>query len=596
MTLFIYASAVLMVDFVGHEAETQEDTVIQDDWGHIPDCMITLFTMTTLSNWSAQVRLVAKYPSLEAIMPIFTILFLAICSLGILNLVTGVMVQTAFALLKEEGTEKLEHRLHKARKAIHQVMDECFTEMEHHLAAEQEKVKERVNLIRLKHDDVLTGRAKQRALLRANGGTLDSLDSDATAVLATMSTNEGTAGEGAAEVQLPAEASFSLSAFDDDNFAEVTRCVWVSEVEVAVDALLTLNPSLSPDAQNDPWQSQLMWDGGGKVWPCYVIEQEPPKAEHHEDDGHTEGARRRSRSLLRTMIFRRVNLSKVFQFRYGGNFTFVHVRSGMVPGTKFIKDSELEDLTQVDRNLITIRELNYLLSDRMFARSLELIELRPDQALMVYQKLNLTNNERVKVHDFIEAIMRMKRPVQGLDVAVAKSLMRRLILEVEDLATNSVRCQDCFRGVAEKLREVEVVDAAEAEAEVSTTESRITRVTTMTTMTTQSLLFSPMPSTPTSPKSPASPKEHSRKRAQTYHDELLRKNRALELKIAAINAFVNHAKAAAKEDEEGVTTARSSVAEDGEGGGTTPPRRGSIRQRASLVEIPRPRSCSPGWD
>ncbi len=29
-----------------------------------------------------------------------------------------------------------------------------------------------------------------------------------------------------------------------------------------------------------------------------VIEQEPPKAEHHEDDGHTEGARRRSRSGL----------------------------------------------------------------------------------------------------------------------------------------------------------------------------------------------------------------------------------------------------------------------------------------------------------
>ena len=30
MTLFIYASAVLMVDFVGHEAETQEDTVVQE--------------------------------------------------------------------------------------------------------------------------------------------------------------------------------------------------------------------------------------------------------------------------------------------------------------------------------------------------------------------------------------------------------------------------------------------------------------------------------------------------------------------------------------------------------------------------------------
>ena len=37
---------------------------------------------------------------------------------------------------------------------------------------------------------------------------------------------------------------------------------------------------------------------------------------------------------------------------------------------KFESDvaSTRQDLTQVDRNLITIRELNYLLSDRMFAR------------------------------------------------------------------------------------------------------------------------------------------------------------------------------------------------------------------------------------
>ena len=33
----------------------------------------------------------------------------------------------------------------------------------------------------------------------------------------------------------------------------------------------------------------------------------------------------------------------------------------------------------------------------------------------------------------------LRRPVQGLDVAVAKSLMRRLILEVEELATNCMR-------------------------------------------------------------------------------------------------------------------------------------------------------------
>jgi hypothetical protein len=96
-----------MVDFVGHNEETQSDAIVQarlpvfpshlhpisipspsisrilqEAWGHIPDCMITLFTMTTLSDWSEQVRHVAVYPSLETVMPVFTILFLAICSLG----------------------------------------------------------------------------------------------------------------------------------------------------------------------------------------------------------------------------------------------------------------------------------------------------------------------------------------------------------------------------------------------------------------------------------------------------------------------------------------------------------------------------------
>lgn len=37
----------------------------QADWGRIPDCMMTLFTMTTLSSWSKQVSQVAAYPSLD---------------------------------------------------------------------------------------------------------------------------------------------------------------------------------------------------------------------------------------------------------------------------------------------------------------------------------------------------------------------------------------------------------------------------------------------------------------------------------------------------------------------------------------------------
>lgn len=404
------------------------------------------------------------------------------------------------------------------------------------------------------------------------------------------------------EAPVNEEVSLAVSAYDDDNFAEVTRCIWVSEVEVAVDVLLTLNPGITAEAQSDPWQSQLVWDGGGRAWPCYVIEQEPPskeeKGEEEVADLALEGTRRLSRTHLRSIIFRPVSLSKAFNFRYGGNFTFINVRSGAVPQVKFKKEEELEDLTPVDRNLITIRELNYLLADNGFARSLDLINLRPDQALMVYQKLNLTNTERVKVHDFIEAIMRMKRPVQGLDVAVAKSLMRRLILEVEDLATNCVRCQDCFRGVSEKLREVEVLDSADA-MEVGTTESRMSVISNKSMQSTKS----------TASEVPEAPPEADQ-RAKKYCDDLLRRNRALEVKIASMKAFIQHAREqqAKEEEDDGMGPGHSfaNVSGFGKDDGAVPRdsarsgARGSWAEapavRRSLAELPRPRSCSPGWD
>eukprot|EP00913_Durusdinium_trenchii_P013756 g12916.t1 len=206
LTLFIYASSVLMVDFVGHNEETKDDAAVQADWGRIPDCMMTLFTMTTLSSWSKQ----------------------------------------------DEDAEKNDLRLYKARKAIHQVMDECFTEMEEHLATEQEKVKElcgfaleRVNQLRELHDAILSGRARHRDLLRANGGTLDSIDSIGLGTVEIRANESAevngrtTMPEGGGrmssfegmEAPVNEEVSLAVSAYDDDNFAEVTRCIWVSEVE-----------------------------------------------------------------------------------------------------------------------------------------------------------------------------------------------------------------------------------------------------------------------------------------------------------------------------------------------------------------------------
>ncbi|CAE7493562.1 CACNA1H [Symbiodinium sp. CCMP2592] len=563
MTIFIYANAILMVEFVGRSEDTQNDANIQAKWGNIPSSMLSLLTMSTYSSWSLRVAEVAAYPSLAIFMPIFTILFLAVCSLGMLNLVTGVMVQTAFSFLKDDSKEKSIDRLVTAREQMHKVMGQCYDDMHRHVERQQQKVKERVNRIREKHTMRFSTDPSLVSHLRSG-----SVDTFATTEswTAPVPVPEAPAHPGA-QPPPPPEEQFLVSAFDDDNYAEVTRCLWVSEEEVGIDVLLTLNPKLSPDADSDPMKSSLTWEGG-KAEPCLVIQQTDHN-QHQPDEGDEEaGQQHRVRTSSQTIVFRPVSLSKVFAFRYGGNFTIVKARAATVPGAGMLEAGELEDLMPVDPTLVTMRELNYLLQDKRFAKSLELIGMRPDQALMVYQKLNLTNTERVKAFHFIEAILRMKRPVQGLDVAVSKSMMRRLVLEVESLATNCIRCQDCFRSVSEKLREVEIL---EDHAEVATTESRM--------------------EVEKSAAADEEAVETQEIRAKVYYSDLMRRNRQLELKIASIKAFVRHARKETAE-EEGLSLAHLSRFSM-QGASLLP--RGRVRG-SSNQETKRPRSASPGWD
>ncbi|CAE7197451.1 FAD2 [Symbiodinium necroappetens] len=584
MTIFIYANAILMVEFVGRSEDTQNDANIQAKWGNIPSSMLSLLTMSTYSSWSLRVAEVAAYPSLAIFMPIFAILFLAICSLGMLNLVTGVMVQTAFSFLKDDSKEKSIYRLVTAREQMHKVMGQCYDDMHRHVEREQQKVKERVNRIREKHTMRFSTDPTLVSQLRSG-----SVDTFATTEswTAPVPVPEAPARPGGAQPTPPPEEQFLVSAFDDDNYAEVTRCLWVSEEEVGVDVLLTLNPKLSPDADSDPMKSLLTWEGG-KAEPCLVLQQ-TDHIQHQPEGDEEAGQQQRVRTSSQTIVFRPVSLSKAtetlqtlqyawhiasapgtkedaIRLRYGGNFTVVKARAATVPGAGMLAAGELEDLMPVDQTLVTMRELNYLLQDKRFAKSLELIGMRPDQALMVYQKLNLTKTERVKAFHFIEAILRMKRPLQGLDVAVSKSMMRRLVLEVESLATNCIRCQDCFRSVSEKLREVEIL---EDHAEVATTESRM--------------------EVEKNAAADEEAVESHETRAKVYYADLMRRNRQLELKIASIKAFVRHARKETAEDE-GLSLAH--LSRFSLHGGSLLPRgraRGSSNQ-----ETKRPRSASPG--
>lgn len=107
--------------------------------------------------------------------------------------------------------------------------------------------------------------------------------------------------------------------------------------------------------------------------------------------------------------------------------------------------------------VLTLRELSSLLSHKELIEQLHKSGLRPDQALMVFQKLDVLNMGTVKVENFIEGMLRMKQMVQGLDVSSAKSYMRRLVVDLVNLRTRSMDLHQTLTAIDQKLRMVRVV-------------------------------------------------------------------------------------------------------------------------------------------
>merc|ERR1719323_1780523 len=118
-----------------------------------------------------------------------------------------------------------------------------------------------------------------------------------------------------------------------------------------------------------------------------------------------------------------------------------------------------------------MRELTYLMQDPVLIRRLHNVGIRPDQALMVYQELDVFSTGNVFANDFIEGLLRLRRPELGIDVAGAKSLMRRLMLEVTQLARDSIACQRTFSRVTERIRMVNIPNLGPGEARDEDSES-----------------------------------------------------------------------------------------------------------------------------
>jgi len=550
----IFSCSIFIVGQIGQHPHTQDDPEVQEKWGDMMSAIITLFSMSTFSNWSLRIEEVSKHEDFATLFPVFVILFLALCGLGITNLITGIMVQAAFKIMHTEDTNKSAMKIANAREVMGEAITRTFDQIDERVRVNRLRVQARVLRFRKAHLNAVNEARKQAA----RGGGEDSDEIYAEKKESDSMTEEERLAE--EEERLAEELHQAVSTFDDSNFAEVKTCLWVSEVEVAIEVEVSLDSkAATPGAQGDPNLSTLSWEGG-KSNPVAILPLDPHSAKSIvklKENDDPRAAQSHLVTSLRTLIFRKVSFSRVFKFRFGGNFSTVLVRPDRVTAELHKTKDEIEDIAPVDRTKITIRELNFLLQDQAFRRSLMTLDLRPDQALMVYQKINLTGTEQVKVNDFMNSIVRIKRAVKGVDVAGAKSLMRRLVLEVEGVATNCTRCNECFKNVTEKLREAEIRDEVEAEME---TERDV--------------------------------------RQREYHDDLTARNNTLRSKVKYMKLFVDTARERESAQRHGgrlniTDAARDSALLDSLEAEDEEAARGREEEVSETASI---RSVSPGWD
>jgi len=117
--LFVYCGAVFMVEMVGkpnnYNELTDDQILVSKDWSTLGLSMFNLLRIATYDEWSSFVRPIMKE---HGAISIALFLFIAITNLGIMNLVVGVMVESAFGVVRKEKEAKRKIALRSAQDAL----------------------------------------------------------------------------------------------------------------------------------------------------------------------------------------------------------------------------------------------------------------------------------------------------------------------------------------------------------------------------------------------------------------------------------------------------------------------------------------------
>jgi len=494
LLVIIYGCAIAVVELVG---KGSDDETIRKHWGNILPAMLTLCQLVTYTGWTDRVEELDRFAPWNTIM---SALFIGITSLGILNLVTGVMVQASFHIVVGQQDAKLNYQLNLARNTLRQAIERAFAKVTAGTAEAKVKLRKRINATRralIDEDVVLNAeldkhglspraRAKANPTLRRSPGAGQIDDNLANVTPQALEDSE----EHDPFHEMP------TSSYDAKDFCHVTHTTWFAPGTLAV-GIATVEDGSHLGPMRDPLLSALIWDSG-RTSPVLFLSDEgleentaqPAKrsgslsaftkpdreemaqARAPEDvplaptasGGRAAALKRFSR--LGDLVFGGAPTDCRLHFRFGGNYRTVEIypRKPRRVDLQGLEEVSLLEVEPVDTEVLGLRELSFLVQDPPLIRQLQQLNLRPEQMLMAYQILNATASGKVKIASFIEGLLRTRRQEVGLDTAGAKSHMRRLVMQVTKLGQDSALCRDCFQNMVQKLRCVQVMDNVDDEA------------------------------------------------------------------------------------------------------------------------------------
>jgi len=437
-----------------------------------------------LNKWASYLEDLSDLSWALGTLGVFTMFF---ASGGILNLVSGMMVQAAYHVAARETKNDLEHALRDTRSSLLKLIHKTHEHMEVRMLQDREDVRQLIESCRdAVRDEAkrqekakpvdeafeVSGNYFKKGPSKSTRGQDDSTSPGRPSPRTPRKIAAVTPDEGPVDpVRLARIKEDAVTGchckFDKANFCEITHATWCSTDVMAIG--YHCHGDGNEDVERNPLHSSLYWDGAhahpkfllpevlkiGRSCVSFEVAAEILQTSCEKID------RVRISRTKGELVFQGVpNRCKV-RFRFGGNFSVVDLPVDCPPHLEDKLPMDLANLVPLNRDLMTLRELIFLLSYHELKPILNKVEMHSDQLLTVFNSLDSTATGSVRVDDFIDGFLRLRCPEEGIDVAGAKSMMRRLIMEIHQLGTNAVDSGACFGQVVQAMRGVDFVDVAD---------------------------------------------------------------------------------------------------------------------------------------